>query len=86
MPTTAPLRASTSTTTARIARPDAGSALPLLVGWGTSGYVGRSFDVPAVWSHYADDVRPAPIEADHYVAEENPAATLAALAAFWEAT
>ena len=59
---------------------------PLLVGWGTSGYVGRSFDVPAVWSHYADDVRPAPIEADHYVAEENPAATLAALTAFWEAT
>lgn len=57
--------------------------VPLLVGWGTDGYVGRSFDVAAVWSRYADDVRPVPIEADHYVAEENPAATLAALRRLW---
>lgn len=57
---------------------------PLLVGWGTSSYVGRSFDPPAVWAEYARDVRPAPIEADHYVAEENPSATLAALNVFWE--
>ena len=43
----------------------------------------RRFDVAAVWSRYADDVRPVPIEADHYVAEENPAATLAALRRLW---
>ncbi|GAA1911626.1 alpha/beta fold hydrolase [Nocardioides hwasunensis] len=59
---------------------------PLLVGWGTSGYVGRSFAVPEVWSGFAADVHPAPIEADHYVAEENPAATLAALDDFWTVT
>ncbi|RYC11107.1 alpha/beta fold hydrolase [Nocardioides zhouii] len=58
-------------------------ARPLLVGWGTNGYVGRSFDVAAVWREYAADVRPVAIEADHYVAEENPAATLAALRDFW---
>jgi len=56
---------------------------PLLVGWGTLGYVGTAFDVPDVWADYADDVRPAAIDADHYVAEENPEATLKALTSFW---
>lgn len=57
---------------------------PLLVGWGTRSYVGEAFDVPAVWSQFAADVRPAAIDADHYVAEENPSATLAALTQFWK--
>lgn len=57
---------------------------PLMVGWGASSYVGTSFDVADVWSRYADDVHPAPIEADHYVAEENPEGTLAALREFWQ--
>jgi haloacetate dehalogenase len=58
---------------------------PLLVGWGTEGYVGSAFDVAKIWTEYAEDVTAAPIEGDHYVAEENPAATLAALRAFWQA-
>jgi haloacetate dehalogenase len=58
-------------------------AAPLLVGWGTESYVGRSFDVPVVWASYADDVTAAPIEADHYVAEESPEATATALLRFW---
>ncbi len=56
---------------------------PLLVGWGTQSYVGSSFDVPEVWRPYADRVTPAAIESNHYVAEENPAATLDALRTFW---
>ena len=58
---------------------------PLLVGWGRSSYVGRAFDVPQVWSAFADDVRTAPIDADHYVAEENPVQTIKALRSFWAA-
>lgn len=56
---------------------------PLLAAWGTEGYVGRSFDVGAVWEDFADDVRRAPIVADHYVAEENPVQTSQALTSFW---
>lgn len=56
---------------------------PLLVGWGTHGYVGRNFDLPAVWSQYAEQLQPVPIDADHYVAEENPDQTVHALKSFW---
>ncbi len=56
---------------------------PLLVAWGTEGYVGRSFDVPQVWQQYARDVRAAPVAADHYLAEENPEQALHALTTFW---
>jgi len=38
-----------------------------------------------VWSAFADDVRTAPIDADHYVAEENPVQTIKALRSFWAA-
>jgi len=58
----------------------------LLVGWGGRSYVGRAFDVPGVWREYADDVHPFPIDADHYVAEENPMQTVAALQTFWAAS
>ncbi|WP_236795544.1 alpha/beta fold hydrolase [Amycolatopsis sp. GM8] len=58
----------------------------LLVGWGKRGYVGRAFDVPEVWREYAADVQPAAIDADHYVAEENPEQTVAALRTFWAAS
>lgn len=57
---------------------------PLLVGWGRHGYVGRNFDVPAAWSPYAAHLQPAPIDADHYVAEENPAQVFDALMSFWD--
>jgi haloacetate dehalogenase len=56
---------------------------PLLVAWGTRSYVGTSFDVEGVWADYATTVSGAAIDADHYVAEENPAQTLAALTSLW---
>ena len=58
---------------------------PLLVGWGRSSYVGRAFDVPQVWAAYADTIATASIDADHYVAEENPVQTISALRSFWAA-
>lgn len=58
-------------------------AAPMLVGWGRHGYVGTNFDVPTVWSSYAERIRPMPLEADHYVAEENPEQVVSALTSFW---
>lgn len=58
---------------------------PVLALWGESSYVGRSFDVPRVWSQYAENVRGRAIPADHYLAEENPEATTDALREFWKA-
>lgn len=55
---------------------------PLLVLWGAKGRVGAWYDVPGVWRLYADDVRGQPIPSGHYLAEEAPAETLAALEAF----
>lgn len=58
---------------------------PLLALWGAESYVGRNFDVAAVWREYADEVAGAPLAADHYLAEERPAETAAALLAFLRA-
>lgn len=55
---------------------------PLLTVWGSESYVGRSFDVPAVWAPYARAVSGAAIHSDHYMAEERPAETAAVLARF----
>ena len=57
---------------------------PLLALWGASSYVGRSFDVEKVWSEYAVSVTGAAVQADHYLAEENPDATIAVIRAFWD--
>lgn len=56
--------------------------VPLLALWGESSYVGRNFDVPAVWREVAAHVEGHAIEADHYLAEEAPDATAAALRDF----
>jgi haloacetate dehalogenase len=56
---------------------------PLLALWGRTSYVGRHFDVADVWSQYAESVWAEAVDADHYLAEEAPAATLAALVDFW---
>lgn len=58
---------------------------PLLALWGRAGYVGRSFDVSRVWEEYAYDVTGTALEADHYLAEEAPADTAAALLGSWSA-
>jgi haloacetate dehalogenase len=55
---------------------------PVLVLWGAHGFVGSRYDVLAVWHDYADDVRGQGLECGHFVAEEDPAGTLTALAAF----
>ncbi len=55
---------------------------PMLALWGAHSYVGRHFDVVAVWRDYARDVRGAAIDADHYLPEEAPAATAAAVLEF----
>jgi haloacetate dehalogenase len=55
---------------------------PLLALWGGRSYVGTNFDVAAVWRCYAADVAAAAVDADHYLAEEAPAATEAALREF----
>ena len=55
---------------------------PLLALWGTHSYVGRSFDPVAAWRGYAHDVTGTAIEADHYLAEEAPEPTAAALLTF----
>jgi haloacetate dehalogenase len=55
---------------------------PLLALWGTESYVGRNFDVAAVWRAYATAVTGQAIKADHYLAEEAPQATEAALREF----
>ena len=57
-------------------------ACPLLVLWGGRGLVAGWFDTLAVWRERADDVRGRPIDAGHYLAEEKPEETTAALLAF----
>ncbi len=56
---------------------------PLLVLWGARSSVGRGPDDPlAVWRTRAGDVSGQPIDAGHFLAEERPAETLAALRDF----
>jgi haloacetate dehalogenase len=55
---------------------------PLLVLWGSRGLVGRTYDVLATWREKARDVRGRAIEGGHFLPEERPAETLAALQEF----
>jgi haloacetate dehalogenase len=57
-------------------------ACPLLVLWGREGVIERSYDVLAVWRERADDVRGQALPCGHFLAEEAPEDTLAALEAF----
>lgn len=58
-------------------------ACPTLVLWGrNSPSTATLFDVPAAWAAEATNVRFGEIEAGHFLAEEKPAETLAALAPF----
>ncbi len=57
-------------------------ACPLLVLWGGRGLVDGWFDTLAVWRERAEDVRGGPLDAGHYLAEERPEETTAALLAF----
>ncbi|MGY1709721.1 alpha/beta fold hydrolase [Geodermatophilus sp. SYSU D00758] len=48
-------------------------ACPVLILWSTRDDMERLYgDVPAVWQAWADDVRGAPVESGHHMAEEAP--------------
>ncbi|WP_035858609.1 alpha/beta fold hydrolase [Cryptosporangium arvum] len=55
---------------------------PVQVLWGSRGAVGAWYDPLAVWREWADDVTGEAIESGHFIPEENPSATLAALRRF----
>ena len=65
-------------------RADAGRLLepPVLVLYGGRGFVGGHYDVDAVWRGYAADVRTEAVDCGHFLPEEAPDATLAALRRF----
>lgn len=56
---------------------------PLLVLWGKNGVVERCFHPLEDWRSVARDVRGGALPTGHYLAEEAPGATLAALRAFF---
>ena len=58
-------------------------AAPLLALWGARGEVGKWYDILAIWRDWADDVRGAPIDSGHFLAEEAPDETYAALREFF---
>jgi haloacetate dehalogenase len=58
-------------------------AAPLLALWGARSVVGRSYDVLATWREKATDVIGYALPTGHYLPEEAPEATTAALAAFF---
>ncbi len=58
-------------------------AAPLLALWGTRGLVGRRFDPLAAWRDYAADVRGQALPCGHFLPEEAPDETLAALLDFF---
>ncbi|HSM40338.1 MAG TPA: alpha/beta hydrolase [Afifellaceae bacterium] len=58
-------------------------ACPLLALWGGKGTVGQFYDVLSVWRDWADDVSGQALDCGHYLAEERPQETAAALADFF---
>lgn len=61
-------------------------ACPLLVLWGSRGFVHRSYDVLDVWRQYADDVRGAALDCGHFLPEEQPRAVVEGFCDFFERT
>ena len=57
-------------------------AMPLLVLWGARGLVGRTYDMPGIWKAVAAQVSGRAIDCGHFLPEEAPEATLAALRPF----
>lgn len=55
---------------------------PVLALWGAAGFVGRAYDVVDVWNRYATLVRGQALDCGHFLAEEEPNATLTALTDF----
>ena len=57
--------------------------MPLLALWGEAGFVGTNYDVLAEWRQVASDVAGHGVPGGHYLAEEAPEETFAALRAFF---
>jgi len=57
-------------------------ACPVQILWGGKGAVGAWYDVLEVWRAWAPDVRGQAIDCGHFLPEEKPAETLAALRGF----
>ena len=57
--------------------------MPLLALWGEAGFVGSNYDVLAEWRQVATDVSGHSVPGGHYLAEEAPEETLAALRTFF---
>jgi len=55
---------------------------PVLVLWGTQGFVGRGYEPLAVWGQYATDVRGHALPTGHFLPEEAPDLVSAALGEF----
>lgn len=55
---------------------------PLLVLWGSRGLMGKAYDVLGTWRERARDVRGYALDCGHYLPEERPEETYAAVAAF----
>jgi haloacetate dehalogenase len=55
---------------------------PLLALWGGRGIMEKTYDVEAVWREYATDVKGKPLDAGHFLAEEQPEETTRELRAF----
>jgi haloacetate dehalogenase len=58
-------------------------ACPLLAIWGAQGIPSETTGPLAVWKRWASDVRGGPIDCGHYLCEEAPDATAAALIGFF---
>jgi len=56
--------------------------IPVLALWGEKGFVGSRFDVLAIWRSYAHNVTGHSVSGGHFLPEEAPEETLAALQAF----
>ncbi len=57
-------------------------SMPLLALWGAAGFVGSAYDVLATWREVAQDVRGQAVPGGHFLPEEAPEETLAALLEF----
>jgi haloacetate dehalogenase len=57
-------------------------ACPVQILWGAKGAVGAWYDVLEVWRPWAPDLRGEAIDCGHFLPEEKPAETLAALRGF----
>jgi haloacetate dehalogenase len=74
------------TTDSALDRADHGArsiSCPLLVLWGERGHLQSLYDVLAIWSDWADDLRGRALPCGHHLPEEAPDETYGALSSFF---